>query len=110
MTSTHKLPKKIDAILAMLFIIPAIYIYIIWISVASDNTTQVQNVKAFTDHFPKLISGVVPLAVISIVSCILALIFAAKSFKQPILFLRIAAWIIVIIGSFLLFLNIFQFL
>lgn len=110
MTSTHKIPKKIDAILAILFILPPLFIYITWVSVASDNNSQVQNVKAFTDKFPEFISGVVPLALISIACCILALIFAAKSFKQPILFLRITSWLVVIIGAFLLFLNIFQFM
>lgn len=110
MTSTHKIPKKIDAILAILFIIPPVYIYIIWITVASDNNSQIQNVKAFTNHFPPIVSSIISLALISISCCILALIFAAKSFKQPLLLLRITSWVVVIIGSFLLFLNIFQFL
>lgn len=110
MTSTHKIPKKLDAILAILFIIPPLYIYIIWVTVASDNNSQIQNVKAFTDHFPRFVSDVVTLAIISIICCIVALIFAAKSFKQPILFLRITSWLVVIIGAFLLFLNLFQFL
>lgn len=110
MTSTHKVPKKITAILAIVFILPAVYIYGVWISASGSDITQAEKVEQFTGHFPSLIGDNKILAFISIVCCITAMILAAKSFKQPIIPLRIAMWLVVMIASFLLFLNIFQFL
>ena len=110
MTSTHQVPKKITAILAILFILPPLYIYGVWLNVAGDDMTQPEKLDRFTSHFPSVIGDNKILALISIACCLIAMVLAAKSFKQPIIFLRVAMWLIVMIASLLLFLNIFQFL
>lgn len=110
MTSTHKVPKKITAILAILFILPALYIYGVWMTVAGDDIAQEQKIEQFTGHFPSFISDNKILSLISIACCIIAMILAAKSFKQPMIFLRITMWLIVMIAFLLLVLNVFQLL
>ena len=110
MTSTHKVPKKITAILAIVCILPALYIHAIWINVSGHDITQAQKVEEFTGYFPSFIGDAKIITYLSMASCILAIIFAAKSFKQPLLSLRIAMWLIVMIASLIFFLDIFQLL
>ena len=110
MTSTHKVPKKITAILAVVFILPSLYILGIWINVFSRDITQAQKVEEFTGYFPSFINDHKIITFISMACCIIAIIFAAKSFKQKLLSLRIAMWFIVMIASLIFFLDIFQLL
>ena len=110
MTSTHKVPKKITAVLAIVFILPPLYILGIWINVFGHDITPAQKVEEFTGYFPSFISDYKIITFISIACCILAIIFASKSFKQPLLSLRIAMWLIVMIASLIFFLDIFQLL
>lgn len=110
MTSTHKVPKKITAILAIVFILPPLYIVSIWINVFNRDITPAQKLEDFTGYFPSFINDHKIITFISMAFCILSIIFAAKSFKQPLLSLRIAMWLIVMIASLIFFLDIFQLL
>ena len=110
MSSTHKTPKTITAIIAILFLIPALYIFILWINVFSKDITPAQKISEFTDHFPSPVSDYKVIMYISIACCITAMVLAAKSFKQRLLSLRIAMWLTVMVASLIFFLNIFQLL
>lgn len=110
MTSTHKVPKKITAILAVLFLLPALYIFGIWTNVFRQDISQAQKIDMFTDRFPSLIADYKTILYISIVCCITAMVLAAKSFKQPLLSIRITMWLTVIIAALIFFLTIFQLL
>lgn len=110
MTSTHKVPKKITAILAIVFLLPALYIHGIWINVSGQDNTQAQKVEEFTGYFPSFINDPGTITYISMACCILAIIFAVKSFTQRLLSLRIAMWLTVMIASLIFFLDIFQLL
>jgi hypothetical protein len=110
MTSTHKVPKKITAILAIIFILPALYIHGVWINVSGHDITQAEKAEEFTGYFPSFLHDPGIITYISMSFCVIAMIFAAKSFKQPLLLLRIAMWLIVMIASLIFFLDIFQLL
>ncbi len=110
MTSTHKVPKKITAILAIVFLLPALYIFGIWIKVFNRDITQAQKISEFTEHFPSFLSEYKMILYISIACCLIAMVLAAKSFKQRLLSLRIAMWLTVMLASLIFFLNIFQLL
>ncbi len=110
MTSTHKIPKKITAILAIVFLLPALYIFGIWIKVFNRDITQAQKISEFTEHFPSFLSEYKMILYISIACCLIAMVLAAKSFKQRLLSLRIAMWLTVMLASLIFFLNIFQLL
>ena len=110
MSSPHKVPKKITAILAIVFLLPAVYIFGLWINVFSKDTTPLQKIGEFTDHFPALLSDYKVIMYISIGCCLTAMILAAKSFKQRLLSLRIAMWLTVMISSLIFFMDIFQLL
>ncbi len=110
MTSTHKVPKKITAILAIIFLLPALYIFAIWTKAFNQDISQPQKISLFTDHFPGFLNDYKIILYISIACCIIAMILAAKSFKQPLVSLRIAMWLTVIIAALIFFLNVFQLL
>ena len=110
MTSTHKVPKKITAVLAIVFLLPAIYIFILWMNVFKQDTTQSQKISEFTDHFPAFLSDYRNVMYVLIALCLAAIILAAKSFKQPVVLLRIAMWLTVMIASLIFFMSVFQLL
>ena len=110
MTKTHKAPKKITAILAIIFLLPALYIFILWANIFGKYITQAQKVVEFTEHFPAFIADYKLILYISIACCVIAMALAAKSFKQRLLSLRIAMWLTVMVASLIFFLDIFQLL
>ncbi len=110
MTSTHKVPKKITAILAIVFLLPAIYIFVLWLNIFRQDLSPSQKIGTFTDYFPSVISDYQTILVISITCCVIAMALAAKGFKQPSLFLRILMWLTVIVAALIFFLTIFQLL
>lgn len=110
MSSTHKVPKKTMAIVAILFLVPAVLIFILWINVFKQDITTSRKLQEFTDNFPALIRDYNLIMVLSICCCLTAMILAAKSFKQPLLSLRIAMWLTVMLATLIFFFNIFQLL
>ncbi len=110
MSSTHKVPKKITAILAIVFLLPAVYIFGLWINVFKQDISPAQKISSFTERFPGFLSDYKAILYISIALCVTAIILAAKSFKQPIIWLRVAMWLTVIIASLIFFMNVFQLL
>jgi hypothetical protein len=109
MTATHNVPKKITAVLALVFLLPAVYIFAIWLKVYSPQDDSIARKDAlFTSYFPGQINDVSILHYISIAFCITAIILAAKSFRQKNLLLRIAMMLTVLVASLIFFLNVFQ--
>lgn len=110
MTKTHKAPKKFTAILAIIFLLPALYIFGVWVNVFRQDITQKQKIVEFTEQFPSIINDYKIIMYLSIACCLVAMILASKSFKQRLLSLRIAMWLTVMAASLILLLDIFQLL
>jgi len=108
MTSTHKAPKKITAILAIIFLLPVAYIFLIWVNVFTQDITPTKKIGEFTQQFPAFLNDYKVIICISAACCLIAMILAAKSFKQPLLSLRIAMWLTVMIASLIFLIDIFQ--
>ena len=109
MTSTHHVHKKYTAILAIIFLLPALYIFGVWLKAwnAEPDASQAAKTSAFLNWFP---NGLTTNAVtfVSIGCCIAALVLAATSFKQRVVSLRVLMMLTVIFASFILLLDIFQ--
>lgn len=110
MSSTHKVPKKITAILAIVFLLPALYIFGLWMNVFNQDISPSQKADEFTKHFHPLINDSRIVVYVSMAFCVIAIVLAAKSFKQPLVPLRIAMWLTVMIASLIFFMDIFQLL
>jgi hypothetical protein len=108
MTKTHKAPKKVTAVLAIVFLLPALYIFTVWINVFNNDITPAQKIVEFTEHFPSFIGNYNFIIYFSMACCLAAMTLAAKSFKQPLLYLRIAMWLTVMLASLIFVVDIFQ--
>jgi len=108
MTSTHKPPKRNTAVLAIIFLLPALYIFAVWINVFQQDITTEQKVTEFTEKFPSFMADYKTIFYISMASCLAALVLAAKSFKQRMVSLRIAMLLTVMIASLIFFVDLFQ--
>lgn len=110
MTKTHKAHKKTTAILAIIFLLPALYIFGLWLQVFnfSSDLNQAEKVAAFTGYFPKGLNDIKIITYFSMACCIVALILAAKSFKHPLVFLRIAMFITVIVAALIFIVDLSQ--
>jgi heme/copper-type cytochrome/quinol oxidase subunit 3 len=105
---THHTPKKFTAILAIIFLIPALYIFGIWLNVYQDpDASQTEKVSGFLRHFPSGLNINI-INSVSIGFCLAAVIFAAISFKQRLLSLRIIMMLTVLAASLIILLDIFQ--
>ena len=110
MSSTHQVPKKITAIFAIVFLLPALYIFGLWINIYNQDLTPAQLISEFTGHFPSFVSSYKVIIYFSIACCLISMVLAAKSFKQRLLSLRIAMWLTVMAASLIFFVDIFQLL
>lgn len=108
MTSTHRTPNKITAVFAILFLLPALYIFGHWMKVFGRDITPAQKIAEFTEQFPIVINDYKLIIFISMGFCLTAMVLAAKSFKQRLLPLRIAMWLTVMIAALIFFVNLFQ--
>jgi hypothetical protein len=110
MTTTHNVPKKITAVFAIIFLLPAVYIFLIWMNAFNQDVSQDQKISSFTNHFFGLFHDYKAILLISVTCSLIAMVLAAKSFKQRLLSLRIAMWLTVIIAALIFFLHVFQLL
>ncbi len=108
MTATHKVPKKITAIFAIIFLLPAVYIFSVFTKAFNQDVSQAQKISSFTNHFGGSLNNYKVLLYIAIACSVIAMVLAAKSFKQPIVALRIAMWLTVIIAALIFFISFFQ--
>ena len=109
MTSTHSFPKKITAIFAIIFLVPALYIFSVWVKVYRQYDESIaQKDSSFSSHFPGQINDVNIIHYVSMAFCLTAIILAAKSFRQKSLVLRILMMLTVFVASLIYFLNVFQ--
>ena len=101
MTKTHQQHKKTTAILAIVFLLPALYIFGVWLKVFNFNSdlNQAEKIAAFTGYFPKGLNDIKIITYFSMACCIVAMVLAAKSFKHPLVFLRVAMFITVIAAA-----------
>ena len=109
--TTHKVNRKQKqwiALLAIILLLPALYIFFIWLDVFSQDLSQAQKISAFTARFPFGMNDHRIIIYISMASCLAAMILAAKSFKQRQLPLRVAMWLTVMIAALIFLLDIFQ--
>jgi len=109
MTATHHTPKKYMAIIALIFLLPALYIFSIWLKVwKGDYLNRPRQVSAFLDHFPGQVQNLNGINYFTLACCLIAIILATKSFKQSHLSLRLITLFTVLGGILILLMTIFQ--
>ena len=84
--SKNYLPKKLLAFVGFALVIPPVLIQLGWIRLSDEKM----------------------LIYVSLAFCIAAIICCSKSFNQPVIYLRIATVVIVLVASFIGLMNVFQ--
>ncbi len=109
--STAPAPKKTYELIAIIFLLPALYLQYRWISIfsGSESTSPSARTARFMDIFPEVFSAR-SIVFICLAFAVLAVVFASKSFNQRKLVWRISSFMVVMLGSLIALLSLFQML
>jgi hypothetical protein len=108
-TKSHSAKKK-TAIVALLFLLPALILFILWLSVGVrlGDVGRTEKVSAYLDYFPAVLQNLNTINIISIIFSFIAVVFSAKSFKKQLLSLRLLMLLTCFVAIFIMLFNIFQ--
>ncbi|HUZ58937.1 MAG TPA: hypothetical protein VMU83_09155 [Hanamia sp.] len=108
-TSSH-VSRKITAALAILFLLPALVIFIMWSSIGLrySGLSASDQMDVYTGYFPGWLRDINTIHTISIVCCVVAIILAARSFKKHLLSIRVLMLLTVLAAIFILLFDISQ--
>lgn len=110
MSTTSHVHKKTTAILAIIFLLPALYLFIMWstVSVKNPDVNAQEQMNIFIHYFPSWLQKISTVHAISIVSCVVAIILATRSFNKRLLSIRLLMMLVVIAAFFILLFDIYQ--
>lgn len=110
MTTTSHVPSKVSAAIAIVFLLPALIFFIMWSSIGLQGTGLNANEKisAYLGKFPVFMQNLTTINIISIVCCLLAIVFAARSFKKHLLSVRVLMMLTVLVALFIILFDIYQ--
>jgi hypothetical protein len=110
MTTRSHSSKRTTAIIALLFLLPALILFILWLSVGVrlGDVGRTEKIQTYLDYFPAAIQNIATLNIISIIFSLVAVIFSAKSFKKQLLSLRVLVLLTCFTAIFIMLFNIFQ--
>ncbi len=107
--STYHATKKSLAIVGYVLLIPPICLSIMWLKTGSYLSPEGRR-NAFVTHFPEGLQHFYWIVLFSLICSTVAVMYVAKSFNQPSVFLRIVDIIAAMIGALIILMNIFQLL
>jgi hypothetical protein len=108
MKSLNKIPFKISTLVSLICLLIPFSIYALWIYVFDLGTTQSERVALFKNYFPDFLNGRWSTTILSIIFCVIAIIFSSNNLLLSKKNWKILNVIILIISSLLLFLNLFS--
>ena len=108
MSTKSHIPRKATAVLAILFLLPALILFIMWSSIGLrySGISAVDQMNIYSSYFPKWLSNINTIHTISLVCCIIAIVLAARSFKKHLLSIRVLMLLIVIVAIFIILFDI----
>ncbi|MEO8110364.1 MAG: hypothetical protein ABI594_10035 [Ginsengibacter sp.] len=110
MTTKSHMPSKVTAIIAMVFLLPALVLFIMWSSIGLQGSglNAKEKISVYLAKFPVAMQNLNIIHIISIACCLLATIFAARSFRKHLLSIRILMMLTVLAAMFILLFDIYQ--
>jgi len=108
---THLSPKKNALIAALLLLLPLI-LFILWLSAGSGygDLNETQMLDNYLSYFPSVIHNAKIIFIISLVFCLLAIVFSSKNFKREKLPLRISMFVVCLAAIVILLFDIYHLL
>lgn len=112
MTKTNRVSRTTTAVLAIIFLIPALVLFIMWSSIGLKVTgiSQQEKLTTYLGYFPSWLQSISTIYTISIACCVIAIIFATRSFSKHLLSVRVMMLLTVLVAIFILLFDIYQML
>ncbi|MEO6288802.1 MAG: hypothetical protein ABIO76_02710 [Ginsengibacter sp.] len=110
MSKSSHVPSRVTAIVAIAFLIPPLVFFIMWSSIGLQGSGLNANEKidVYLGKFPFFMQSLTSINIISIICCLVSIVFAARSFKKRLLSIRVLMFLAVIIAFFIILFNIYQ--
>lgn len=110
MSTKSHVSRKVTATLAIIFLLPALIMFIMWsaIGLRYSGIDNGEQMDTYLDYFPAWLQDVNTIHVISIVCCIIAIVLAARSFKKHLLSVRVLMLLTVLASIFIILFDIYQ--
>jgi hypothetical protein len=110
MSTKSHVPGKVTAALSVVFLLPPLILFMMWISIGLRYSDMNSNEKTdtFLGYFGGLFKSLHVINLISIICCLVAIVLASRSFKKHLLSIRVLMLITVLVAIFLMMFDIFQ--
>ena len=110
MTKTSHVSRRITAVLAIVFLLPALIFFIMWSSIGLQMTgiNEQEKMSTYIGYFPTWLKNITTIHVISIVCCVMAIILASRSFSKNLLSVRVLMLLTVVAALFILLFDAYQ--
>jgi hypothetical protein len=110
MSTRSHIRRKTTAVLAILFLLPAIIFFIMWSSIGLrySGINEVDQMTIYLSNFPAWLSNVNTIHAISIICCVVTIMLAARSFKKHLLSIRVVMLFTVLAAIFIILFDIYQ--
>jgi hypothetical protein len=112
MSTKSHVPGKVAAALSIVFLLPPLIFFMMWISIGLrySDMNSIEKNDTFLGYFGGLFVNLYVINLISIICCLVAIVLASRSFKKHLLSIRVLMLITVLVAIFLMMFDIFQLL
>ena len=109
MTKTHQ-NSLTTAIISIVVFLPALIIFALSASIGFQNggISHANKMDIFSSYFPAWMNNFSLLHIISIILCIIAITFAARSFKKPLVWERVLMMLVTMASIIIILYDIVQ--
>lgn len=110
MSTQPHVSRKLTAVLAVIFLLPPLVLYFMWVSIGLKYNGIGDNewMDTYLSYFPKWLSNINFIHAISIIFCVIAILLAARSFKKHLLWVRLLMLLTVVVSIFIILFDIYQ--
>ena len=108
--ATSLISRRITAALAIVFLLPALILFIMWSSIGLRMTGKNAQEKmgVYVGYFPNWLQNITTIHIISIVCCVMAIILASRSYSKDWLSVRVPMLLTVVVALFIILFDIYQ--
>lgn len=110
MSTNSHVKKKVTAVISILFLLPALVMFMIWTSIGIriPDISDVDRQETFLNYFSGLFKDIHVVNIVSIIFCLISVIFASRSFQKRLLSLRLIMLITVLVAIFIILFDVSQ--
>ena len=110
MSTNSHVKKKVTGALSIVFLLPALILFIMWTSIGIrfSDMNEVDKQDTFLGYFSGFFKDIHIIDIVSIIFCLIAIILASRSFQKRLLSLRFLMLMTVLISIFIILFDISQ--